>query len=381
VPSPPRAPSAHAPRPTARGRIACQSVDDPRHLAFVERWSSVEAHDAHIESPHVKAILGRLEEQSGSALGRAPLALRVARRHDLAVPRRVALVVVPVLLALVALATVIAGRASVPQPQRGADLAFPSAPTDTPAEVWAVGDSADGGDAAQALARLVIRARPDRLLYLGDVYEHGTSEEFERHYAPLYGSLAARTAPTPGNHDWPNHVEGYDRYWQAVTGHATPSWYALRVGGWELISLNSEAPHDAGSAQLRWLRRQLREPGTCRLAYWHRPRYSAGPHGDQADVEPFWDALRRHATLVLGGHDHNMQRFHPSDGMTQLVAGAGGHTPYDLDGDDSRVAYANDTHDGALRLLLSRGAADIAFFDATGRRLDRAAVRCRPLPR
>jgi 3',5'-cyclic AMP phosphodiesterase CpdA len=290
-------------------------------------------------------------------------------------------VVVAALVAVAAVATVVASRGSTAPPLHVVNRAFSSPTAGTPAEVWAVGDAADGSDAPRTLARQVIRARPDRLLYLGDVYDDGTAEEFQRHYAPLYGPLATRTAPTPGNHDWPNHDEGYDRYWQAVTGHPTPPWYALRVGGWELISLNSEAPHDAGSEQLQWLRRQLREPGTCRLAFWHRPRYSAGKHGDQADVHPFWDALRGHATLIVAAHDHNLQRFHPRDGMTQLIAGAGGRSHYELDHEDARLAYANDTQDGALRLQLSRGRADIAFFDATGRRLDRAAVRCSPLPR
>jgi acid phosphatase type 7 len=284
------------------------------------------------------------------------------------------------IVAVLVWATALFGGDSVPPPKPVPNRAFASAPADMPADVWAVGDAADGSDPARRLARLVVRARPDRLLYLGDVYEHGTADEFARHYAPLYGPLATRTAPTPGNHEWPNHVEGYDRYWQSVTGHPTPPWYALRVGGWELISLNSEAPHGADSAQLRWLRRQVREPGSCRLAFWHRPRYSAGSHGDQADVQPFWDALRRRAALILGGHDHNLQRFHPRDGITQLVAGAGGRSHYTLDPDDPRLAFADDTHDGALRLRLAPGRAAMAFVDATGRILDRAAARCRPLP-
>src|SRR5918992_2903243 len=60
------------------------------------------------------------------------------------------------------------------------------------AEVWAVGDGADGGKRAKALARRIAARRPDRLLYLGDVYEHGSREEFRRNYAPVYGSLASR---------------------------------------------------------------------------------------------------------------------------------------------------------------------------------------------
>jgi hypothetical protein len=275
-------------------------------------------------------------------------------------------------------ATVLAARPSVPPPQPVPNRAFPSARSSAPAEVWAVGDGADGSDAARALAAEIIRARPDRLLYLGDVYERGTADEFAQHYDTVYGRLGSTTAPTPGNHEWPNHRRGYDRYWRTTTGEPTPPWYTFRIGGWQLLSLNSEAPHGARSAQLRWLRRQLRTPGTCRLAFWHRPRYSAGTPGDQADVQPFWAALRKHATLVLNGHDHDLQRLHPRKGITELVAGAGGHRHYAVDRGDARLAYADDTHYGALRLRLERGRAGIAFVDETGAVLDRSTVNCRP---
>jgi quinol monooxygenase YgiN len=39
-----------------------QGADDPRRLAFIERWSSREALDAHLESSHVQAGLAQLEE-------------------------------------------------------------------------------------------------------------------------------------------------------------------------------------------------------------------------------------------------------------------------------------------------------------------------------
>jgi quinol monooxygenase YgiN len=39
-----------------------QGVDDPRRLAFVERWASKEQLQAHLESDHVKEVLGRADE-------------------------------------------------------------------------------------------------------------------------------------------------------------------------------------------------------------------------------------------------------------------------------------------------------------------------------
>jgi hypothetical protein len=259
-----------------------------------------------------------------------------------------------------------------------ANHAFASAPKPrAPAEIWAVGDGAAGTPVARRLADRIARARPDRVLYLGDVYETGSASEFRRHFATVYRPLLGRMAPTPGNHEWPDHRTGYDPFWRSVTGVPTPPWYAFDIGGWHLLSLNSETPSNGG--QLRWLQRRIRAngTGTCALAFWHRPRFSAGTHGDQRDVGPLWDALHRHAALVLSGHDHDLQRLRPIGGLTQIVAGAGGRGHYPVDRSDRRLAFADDTHYAALRLRLSPRRARLAFIAVDGTVLDRSAVRCR----
>jgi hypothetical protein len=253
------------------------------------------------------------------------------------------------------------------------------------AVVWAVGDGADGGAAAKAVAARVLAGRVDRFLYLGDVYGRhvvgflrgdGAAADYRTRYATVYGALAARTAPTPGNHEWPRRGDGYEPYWREVMGRTPPAYYRFAIGGWEILSLNSEAPHDRGSPQVRWLRREVGRPGTCRLAFWHRPRFSGGRHGDQADVAPLWDALRGRAALVVAGHDHDMQRLRPIDGITSLVSGAGGHGHYGLRSDPRR-AFGDDRAYGALRIDLRPGRARLRFVAADGRVLDSSAVRCR----
>jgi hypothetical protein len=256
------------------------------------------------------------------------------------------------------------------------------------AVVWAVGDGADGGAAAKAVAGR-IRAGPiDRFLYLGDVYGpqplaflrgDGSAADYRTRYAPVYGALAPRTAPTPGNHEWPQRGDGYEPYWRRVMGRTPPAYYRFSIAGWQILSLNSEAPHDRGSPQVRWLARQVARPGTCRLAFWHRPRFSAGRHGDQPDTAPLWDALRARATLVVNGHDHDMQRLRPAGGVTELVSGAGGHGLYGLHPDRRRV-FGDDHTYGALRIDLRPGHARLRFVAAGGRVLDSSAVRCRQAP-
>jgi acid phosphatase type 7 len=258
-----------------------------------------------------------------------------------------------------------------------ASLALAAAPAEERAVVWAVGDGADGSAIARSLARRIKADRPDAFLYLGDVYPGGTAGDYARNYHPIYGRLAAITWPTPGNHEWWARDQGYYPYWRKH-GRARP-WYRLRLGGWEVISLNSETQHAPGSAQLRWLERTLDSAtGTCRLAFWHRPRFSADlVHGDAPDVAPFWQALRGRARLVLNGHGHALMRYRDRAGITQYVAGAGGVKRYSLRADD-RMAFGRSDHTGALRMTLRPGRATLTFRAVSGQVLDRSEATCRP---
>ena len=328
-----------------------------------------------------------------------PESRRSPRRSPLGARRR-RLSAVTTLLALVVGGTGCLGGDEPPPPERRSAPAKvqPSLPTpeqelpspegnderparreERPALVWAVGDGGDGSAPAKRLAKMIAATDLDRLLYLGDVYENGTPEEFRENYDPVYGALAPVTSPTPGNHDWPNHEEGYDPYWRRAHGAPQPSYYSFSIGGWEILSLNSEDDLDEDSPQVRWLEDQLEgAEGTCRLAFWHRARYSAGEkHGDQPDTDVLWDALRGKAKLVVAGHEHNSQRFEPREGMTQLVAGAGrGAEPlYGLEYDPELV-FGDDEEQAALRLKLAPGKARFAFVNAEGDVLDSDTVSC-----
>jgi hypothetical protein len=227
----------------------------------------------------------------------------------------------------------------------------------------------------------VRRERPDRLLYLGDVYENGTAREFRRGYDVLYGPLARRTIPTPGNHEWGNRDIGYRPYWRAELGRPMPDWHRHTLpSGWQVLSLNSEAPHGPGSPQARWLARATARPGTCRIAIWHRPRWSTGWHGDQADMAALWNGLRGHARLMLAGHDHDLQRFADRDGLREIVSGGGGRPNIPLSrGSQATLRFVNRTTPGGARLRLTRGRATIEMVASSGRVLDRSVVTCRPV--
>lgn len=252
-----------------------------------------------------------------------------------------------------------------------------------PTILWAVGDGADGSARAKRVAELIAGSprHPMRLIYLGDVYESGTAQEYRTHYEPVYGRFAARTLPTPGNHEFANRFDGYIPYWTRVHGRA-PAFYNARASGWQLLGLNSELDSGPASEQLAWLRGQLakRKFGTCRIAFWHRPVRSAGVHGDNPDLAHLWRALRGRARVVLAGHDHDMQRHRPRAGIVAFVSGAGGHDPRPPDLADPRLAFGDGTHPGALRLRLGHEKLGWWFVSARGRTLDRGELRCRRGP-
>jgi hypothetical protein len=72
-----------------------------------------------------------------------------------------------------------------------------------------------------------------------------------------------------------------------------------------------------------------------------------------------------------------MERFHARGTLTQLVAGSGGKSHYAIDRSHPGLAFADDSHYGALRIALTPGRARLQFIAVDGSQLDAAAVPCR----
>lgn len=246
----------------------------------------------------------------------------------------------------------------------------PAVPDRTRVVVWAVGDA--DPPRSRRVARLLGNA--DWILYLGDVYPDGRYDDFLRWERP-FGRLVERMAPTPGNHEWRNPTEGYERYWTEVTGSSPPAYYGFDLAGWRILSLNSELEDRTQS--LRWVDEEVASGGNCRIAFWHRPRYTASRRGNHRGVDDLWQAVRRRVRVVLSGHDHNMQRLKRRDGVVQMIAGAGGRRLYELNSRHRRLAFGDDEHFGALRLVLTPGRLRWRFVTGGGEALDAGSMRCR----
>jgi hypothetical protein len=92
-------------------------------------------------------------------------------------------------------------------------------------------------------------------------------------------------------------------------------------------------------------------------------------------------------TLAINGHDHDYQRWVPLNGsgepsptgITEFVAGGGGHGVQTIANSDSRVAYSNNSNPaalGVLKLTLSSTAAQFSYLSINGSVLDSGSVSC-----
>jgi len=240
------------------------------------------------------------------------------------------------------------------------------------AQVVAAGDIADckvlGG--ARATAALVAAFPNATVLTLGDnAYPNGSANDFARCYDPTWGAFKARTRPSPGNHE--GRTAGSSGYF-AYFG--VPPYYSFDLGGWHLVSIDSEIDIGATAPQIEWLKRDLdATTRPCILAYWHHPRWSSGLHGAQARdrgrlTGALWSVLAAHrATLLLNGHDHDYERFAPRDGVREIVAGTGGAALRKFDkvvaGSEVRVERQH----GVLLLTLHPRSYEWRFVGVDGR--------------
>jgi fibronectin type 3 domain-containing protein len=220
------------------------------------------------------------------------------------------------------------------------------------------------------------------VLPLGDnQYEEATQWKFMQSYDASWGRVMSLTRPVPGNHEYLTQgAAGYYGYFGSRAGDPTKGYYSFDVGAWHIIALNSECANiggcGGGSPEEVWLRNDLAtHTNTCTLAYWHRPRFTSGLHGNDDSYATWWfDLYNAHADIVLNGHDHDYERFALQDGsqnpdpngIREFVVGTGGqeHEPFIAPAPNSQV-FNSDTY-GVVKLTLHPTSYDWQFVPEAG---------------
>lgn len=235
---------------------------------------------------------------------------------------------------------------------------------------------------AKATEALIRHLKPTAVLPLGDEqYVNGALAKFRHSYALSWGGQLSVTRPAPGNHEYgtPGGA-GYYSYFGARAGPGRRGWYGYSLGGWQMIALNSNCSTvgcGPGSAQYTWLKGYLAaHPASCTLAYFHHPRFSSGPHGDNTDTAPLWNLLyAARADVILNGHDHLYERFKPltpggvvnrSRGIREFIVGTGGAQHYAVVRVHKGSAIRNADTFGVLQITLGAGTYQWRFVHVVG---------------
>jgi chitodextrinase len=234
----------------------------------------------------------------------------------------------------------------------------------------------------RATSNILFSSDVAAVLPLGDnQYEQATQWQFMQSYDASWGRVFSLTRPVPGNHEYLTQgAAGYYGYFGTRAGDPTKGYYSYDVGAWHIIALNSECANVGGcgfgSPQEQWLRNDLASHSNlCTIAYWHKPRFTSGLHGNDESFATWWfDLYTASADVVLAGHDHDYERFAPQDpsqnpdsnGIREFVVGTGGqeHEPFIAPAPNSQV-FNNDTF-GVLKLTLHPASYDWQFVPEAG---------------
>jgi hypothetical protein len=210
-----------------------------------------------------------------------------------------------------------------------------------------------------------------------------TESDFRNCYDP-WGRHKARTRPGVGDHEYltPSAVP-YFNYFGAAAGDPAKGYYSYDLGSWHVVVTNATCAEiggcGTGSTEEQWLRQDLAaNASACTLAVIHKPRFSSGSiHGNQAAMQPFWQALYDDgAELVLSGDDHVYERFGPQTptgaadaarGIRQFVVGTGGRSHYSFGTIQPNSEARNSDTFGVLKLSLRSGAYDWQFVPEPGK--------------
>ena len=196
----------------------------------------------------------------------------------------------------------------------------PSEPTrpgpilgDRNAEVIVVGDIGWCGSTAPAATAQLVDRLSGLLLLAGDIaYPNGSAADFQNCFHPTWGRFRDRWYATAGNHDYltPN-AAGFFNYFGEAAGSDRTGYFAILVGDWQVLMLNSNIPAQRNTPQWEFVRREIdlqRRP--CTLAVWHHPLFTSGQNGPNTSMRDLYSLLEAGgADVVVNAHDHVYERF------------------------------------------------------------------------
>lgn len=216
-------------------------------------------------------------------------------------------------------------------------------------ELSVLGDLGERSADQMALLSELENLPNDLVLLTGDVANpDGSLSNFDDNFFDVYAPMLGEVPffPASGNHDYITDEGLVYRQVFSLPENGGPAgpedWYSFDWGDAHIVALDTE---QIGATQADWLEKDLSDHANARwkIVFLHRPPYSSGMHGDNADVQEWFVPIFEHAgvDLVLAGHDHDYERFVPMHGVLYVVTGGGGRGTRSV-GSSDQTAYSED---------------------------------------
>jgi len=239
-------------------------------------------------------------------------------------------------------------------------------------DVVSVGDIAlCNNEAQRAGARAtaaLTKSLPGTILLLGDQTQGNGSQNEHNCFDESWGSLKSRAWAIAGNHEYntPNATPHYN-YWGARAGNAGQGYFAVRVGAWNFIGLNTTCWKlndgcGVGSRQYDFVKNSLEaSTAPCTAILGHHPRWSSAGSQNNEWLAPIYQLATDHGVeLYLSGHNHQYKRYaklnnnlSSSDtAVRQLVVGTGGFSKENFQAGSPTPVVRNADSYGVLDLDL-----------------------------
>ena len=258
-------------------------------------------------------------------------------------------------LPMVFLLAVVLGGAA----RSAATFTVPDSALPEPLVLVAYGDTrfTDAGDTAasssgvrRALVAKIAAENPAAIFINGDLPFHGIAADYEVYRAEtkIWRDKQIPIYPALGNHEFSACLASIclDRWWNTFPQLRSLRWYSVALGHRVVgIALDSDASLLSGSEQQTWLQSQLTtlDPAVrLVLIVMHHPPVAAvqtvklvdhNARPNEQALAAYLKTVAAHSSarfIVSAGHIHNYERL-SQDGVTYLVSGGGGATPYDID--------------------------------------------------
>jgi hypothetical protein len=202
----------------------------------------------------------------------------------------------------------------------------------------------------RALVTKIAAENPAAIFINGDLPYHGIAADYEVYRAEtkIWRDKHIPVYPALGNHEFSACLASIclDRWWNAFPRLRGRRWYSVALGHRVMaIALDSDASLLPGSEQLTWLQSQVTalDPEVrAVLIVMHHPPVAAvqtvklvdhNARPNEQALAAYLETAAAHSSarfIVSAGHIHNYERLF-QHGVTYLVSGGGGATPYDIE--------------------------------------------------